>query len=91
MFIWQAVTGVDTNSYHDSGGLAVVAETLEQAREFLSKHPGIRVESPNDDRYPNDRRCGAFDQEPDFIYDLAPRPTLDLAPNVIVFPDGGCC
>ncbi len=30
MFIWQSVSGL-TDSYHDGGGLAVVAASLEQA------------------------------------------------------------
>jgi hypothetical protein len=34
LFIWERVAGV-TDSWHDEGGLTVIAPTLERARELI--------------------------------------------------------
>lgn len=54
LYIWQYVDGV-SSSYHSGGGLAVIAKSLEQARDFiLDKLPG----------------CGAQTIEPDACLEL---------------------
>lgn len=57
VFIWEMVSHCTTN-YHDGGGVLVVAETLDKAREFFRK----------DNAYvPTLEKCEVFTREPDHI------------------------
>lgn len=83
LFIWKRVGGVTAN-WHDEGGVVVVAESVERARELLAKEPGVRVQESRDGD-----RCGAFDSDPDLVFECKPGEAVDCA--VILFPDAGCC
>lgn len=86
IFIWENVEHLTTN-WHNGGGLTVVAESLDAARELL------RASVPE--------KCEAFTKDPNKTYDLfssAMRCSShctqcgdDPEPVVIVFPDSGCC
>lgn len=52
MYVWETV-GDLTNSYHDGGGVVVIADNMEAARELLKTH-GAR------------KGCEAFTASPDF-------------------------
>jgi hypothetical protein len=45
IFIWQGVSGI-TDSYHDGGGVAVIAEDLEAARAHLGRSSAMK-EAPD--------------------------------------------
>jgi len=81
LFIWERVDNATANWHHE-GGLAVMAEDLEKAREELHGY-GVPVD------------CSAFAQEPDYVYGiLDPNEGTNMAekPGVVaVFPDSGCC
>ena len=46
MFIWENVDHL-TDNYHSGGGLAVVAATLERARELAPQGSSARTEAPD--------------------------------------------
>jgi hypothetical protein len=76
IFIWENVSHV-SDSYHGGGGVAVVAATLERARELL----------PSPKPYGEDvKRCEAHDVAPTATYE-----TTASEERVFVFPDAGCC
>lgn len=50
IFIWERISNV-TDSYHDGGGLTVIAPSLQEARDLINK------ELPED--------CGALTTDPD--------------------------
>jgi hypothetical protein len=81
LFIWQCVSNL-TNRYHDGGGLVIVAQNLDAARELLRQTDGVLTE-----RIGDIDRCCAFDIAPNVVYELHP----DTTPSVRVFPDAGCC
>lgn len=56
LFVWESV-GDLTENYHDGGGVLVIADNLELARELLAKS----VPSG----------CDAFRQPPDFTASVA--------------------
>ena len=60
MFLWQSLDGL-TDSYHDGGGLAVVAESLERAWEMV---PAAKGHDP-DKTY---KLAGSKLQEESFIF-----------------------
>jgi len=94
VFIWERVTNA-TNEYHSSGGLVVVAASLERARELI---PATFCDSLfHDDCHADDGSecrmvlvrgdCEALKVEPDYVY-----PTYaGTDERVIVFPNAGCC
>jgi len=68
LFIWKRVSELTAN-YHDSGGCAIVAESLEAARELFRK------EEP-------ELNCGLLRQEPDFESEVsAAEPRLFIFPD----------
>lgn len=81
LFIWERVKHA-TNNWHTEGGLVVMAENLEKAREELHVY-GVPVD------------CEAFASDPDYSYQIAdPNEGTTQAeqPGVVaVFPDSGCC
>lgn len=76
LFIWENVEYLTTN-YHDSGGLVIMAETLERARELVPAHT-------DDDGNP--RICEAMTQPPDAALTVESEQE-----RVWIFPDAGCC
>lgn len=74
LFLWQNVGGVSF-SYHDGGGLMVVAKSLEEARTLLKSASDV----PED--------CGAHTSDPTKVYSLKGK----HVPEVRVFPNAGCC
>lgn len=52
MFVWENVSDLTCN-YHDGGGVVVIADNMEVARELLEKH-GAR------------KGCEAFTGNPDY-------------------------
>lgn len=55
LFIWHRVDNA-TDNYHSEGGVAVIADSLERAREILKPRTGK-----------NDRECEALTTEPDVV------------------------
>lgn len=53
LFMWDFVGGA-TGSYHDGGGVVVIAETLERAREMIAAEK-------------EREKCEALTQEPDLV------------------------
>lgn len=94
IFIWNAINGVSTN-YHDDGGLGVIADSLEAAREMLNTPftftyerkimGGTETVSVTDRHVPED--CEAFTVEPDESFKLVGQ----IEPKVMVWPNAGCC
>ncbi len=79
-YIWDRVEAVN-NSYHDSGGVLICAETLEEAltlMPFASDH--MRA---------GDTRTEPIDP-PDYVLPLMPGAPIPTE-RVLVFPDAGCC
>lgn len=68
LFIWSNVDRL-TDSYHQEGGVAIAAPTLELARCMLLN--------------PNAEPCEALTKEPDAVYELAgePEPRMFVFPN----------
>lgn len=46
MYIWESATHV-TDSYHNGGGFAVVAESLERARAQLPAESSAQTDAPD--------------------------------------------
>ena len=81
LFKWSDVDYL-TTSYHDNGGLVVIAETLERARELISdKCPGKHW---SHDAVPH--RCSAMDTDPDDTFEI-----FGGSETIWVFPNAGCC
>lgn len=74
MFIWDRVKRV-TSNWHSEGGVVVLADSLETARDLIKK------------RQEEDRECEAMTKEPDRVFVLAE----GYEPQIMVFPDSGCC
>ena len=55
LFVWNRVDHA-TDNYHDEGGVMVIAETLDRARELLKGKTGK-----------DERPCGALTKEPDLV------------------------
>lgn len=53
LFMWDYV-GNATSNYHDEGGIVVIAETLERAREMISSDK-------------EREKCEALTKEPDLV------------------------
>ena len=79
IFIWDDVADLTIN-YHSGGGVAVIAPSLERARELL---PSPR---DHDAKVETFKRCEAHDKEPTAVYEIQAD-----AERVFVFPDAGCC
>jgi len=75
IFIWTC--NRLTDRYHSSGGLVVIAETIERAREMMKnyQHDGIIVA---------DADC--FTESPEYATG-----TEATEEQFFVFPDAGCC
>jgi hypothetical protein len=65
LFVWSNVERV-TGSYHDGGGVAAIAETLERARELLVK------QAPE---------CEALTADPDLVRDCDGPEYLEIFPD----------
>ena len=81
VFIWQMLDKV-SNSYHEGGGLVVIAESLERAIAL--------AEAPQPKRYlPDETEEGVavVNDDPTRVIDCAD----DEAEGVFIFPDAGCC
>lgn len=77
LYIWENVSEFLTDSYHDGGGLAIVAENLPRARElFLAKATS-----------PDKRKCEVLSRDPDELYNV----DAEAKEKVFIFPDAGCC
>ena len=74
LFIWESVDNI-TGSYHNGGGVAVCAATLERARELVPR------EADDDSG-----KCADI-PEPSHIYDLSG----EYDEKAWIFPDAGCC
>lgn len=99
LFIWHDAARVSDN-HHDSGGLGVIAASLDAAREFLRtpyERTGERRVSVGLGAYYTEKwvrkemhvpaDCEAFTAEPDETLDLAGEPE----PQAWVWPNAGCC
>lgn len=76
-FIWHNTHPV-TDEYHDGGGLLIVAEDLEKARQaWRDEVEGGQSYTPI--------KPTATDKDPDHAW------TVEADPTVLVFPDSGCC
>ena len=82
LFIWKDVEGV-TSREHNSGGVAVVAATVEEARALIKQHPQREYKS----RGPDVVRPADPPGVPDAVYNLLGH----YDRKVFVFPNAGCC
>lgn len=74
IYIWFDVNDL-TDRYHNSGGLVIIASSLESAREsFLKEHP-------------EQDKCEMFIIEPDETFAL----NGNVTNRVYRFQDAGCC
>lgn len=80
VFIWSFVSPL-TGSYHNGGGLTVIAKDLEDARALI-------LASVRDEHVDEAETCSALTKAPDAEHELA---RADVDPVVFVFPDAGCC
>lgn len=80
IFIWKDTYPV-TNSYHDPGGLLVIASDLIRARELWSEYVDKL------DEWDKFEDKSATDNDPSHVYFTDP----DTEETVLVFPDSGCC
>lgn len=79
VYIWDRLECVSAN-YHSGGGLLIVAESLEAARQIIAE----KLDDPGP-RYPVN--CDGKTVDPTVVL-----PTSDNAsPMMMVFPDAGCC
>ena len=75
-FVWQYTENV-TDSWHSGGGILAIAATLDEARVMIAERcPGN-----------NGKPCHALEENPDLTLVLAGGP----GPDVLIFPDAGCC
>jgi hypothetical protein len=86
IFVWHSVRNLTTN-YHDDGGLVVVAESLEAARDAMRKvaaEPRSWSWSKDGTGEPKPD-CEAYARDPDVTGETT------LPPCVWIFPNAGCC
>lgn len=89
LYIWENVSGL-TDREHDGGGVAIVAESVEHARQQLAERPDVTTpeEAAKRTAYyakhakKNQSHCviepsEVFTQEPDATYELASSVTPD--------------
>lgn len=79
VYVWDYLKRM-SDSYHDDGGVVVVAESVEKARELLrtkDEHGYTPVPGDSD----------VFDREPEVTYPTAG----EVAARVFTFPNAGCC
>lgn len=84
LFRWQRVDEA-TDNYHTNGGVVVIAENEERAREMAAAHSAhLRIRSgPTSVGWSNkplDR------EDPEEVVEIG-----DAPERVWVFPDAGCC
>jgi hypothetical protein len=80
VYFWENVTKL-TDNYHSSGGVVIVAASLEAARDMLRDYH-IR------DTYSElVGACSAYVDEPDRVIPVGETEK----PELFVFPDSGCC
>ena len=91
VFIWENVDYISCDTYHDDGGVAVVADSLEEARATLKSYLQEKCEEPYNKISAEKclSKCKAYSAPPDFIWRLALDEFNDK--RVIVFPNAGCC
>jgi hypothetical protein len=80
IFIWSNLMKV-SRRYHSEGGLVVVAESLEAAREIIRE----QVDAPKD-VHSKALDCDAKTTEPDEVFDVG-----EAKEYFCVFPNAGCC
>lgn len=74
LFIWNNVDPI-TSNWHSGGGIAVIAETLERAREIINEKTHDLEHAP----------CSALTDEPDLVRECE-GPEI-----IMLFQDAGCC
>ena len=90
IFIWQYISNIST-SYHDNGGVAIIASDIDAARALFLANGSFRKESswsvaePDAEYNPENKDGDIRLVEPDFSADI------DADPRVFIFPDAGCC
>lgn len=72
-FIFDRVSGVSDN-YHPEGGLVVIANDEDHAKQLVSERPEIEISDENW-------------KHPYLVLELA----ASVEPQIVVFPDTGCC
>lgn len=78
LYVWNYLNEMSSN-YHSEGGVVVIAETVEQARELF-----LKDYSPN-----SDNKTGQSDiitTEPTLVCGVDA-----TEPHVFEFPNAGCC
>lgn len=74
LFIWQKASPV-SHRYHNNGGLAVIAETIQRAREMIAAETGEMEDAP----------CDALTTDPDTVREC------EGPEMIRTFPNAGCC
>lgn len=88
IFVWHSVSDVSEN-YHSGGGVVIVDQTLEQAREAFLEYRKMERSGYSWRNY-SDTEIPPLLDEPDFIADLRGRDS-QYKKSVHVHPDAGCC
>lgn len=75
IYIWERLSRM-SSSYHPEGGVVVIAESLERAREHAKEINAVPKDSD------------IFEKLPDCCFELASKEAME---QVFLFPDAGCC
>ena len=91
LFIWHDADDVSDN-YHTNGGVGVIAENLDAAREYLRTPYIVTGIARNGLQWTREERrvretCDAFSVDPDVTLLLAD----DSDQCAWVWPNAGCC
>lgn len=79
LFLWEELDHL-TGRYHSGGGLVIIADSIERAKEIAKEHS---------DKYQKETDgapCFIIDKEPDIILN-----TDATEEAFYAFPDAGCC
>jgi len=87
IFVWQCA-GDLTTSWHSGGGLVIVAESLEQARDMMKQNiSGTKKDYDNPVWSRMKKKAPPLTEEPLFEASLRGKHEAQL----MVFPNAGCC
>lgn len=69
MYVWESVNEL-TNNYHDGGGLVIISNDLESARELLKQSISLKS------------KCEALKVDPDYVTSVtAEKDKIFIFPN----------
>lgn len=88
VYIWENTAPV-SDSWHNNGGLLVIADSLDEARILAGDHIGKFLSQRKLEELVTAEWLTA---EADHVLESVPQLSFnEEVPKVIVFPDAGCC